>query len=161
MLIGIPYSINPEFLFALARMGHGDTIVIADANFPSDSVASHCVVKTPIRVHGTTSDILRDVLKLLPLDQYTDRAVAVMDKVQSDKDKDLYVPAYKNILDVVNSCETVVTFEDPPPAEDAMDFVERMEFYDRAKKCFAVVQTDDTSLYANIIITKGVVPPFQ
>ena len=38
-LIGIPDSITPELLYGLARMGHGDTLVIADANFPSDSIA--------------------------------------------------------------------------------------------------------------------------
>ncbi|CAM9834377.1 unnamed protein product, partial [Phaeothamnion confervicola] len=39
-LIGVPESITPELLYALARMGHGDAVVIADANFPSDSVAA-------------------------------------------------------------------------------------------------------------------------
>ncbi len=51
-LKGIPESITPELLYALAKMGHGDRIVIADANFPSDSVAKETVIGVPIRVTG-------------------------------------------------------------------------------------------------------------
>ena len=29
-LIGIPDSVTPELLYGLAKMGHGDTLVIAD-----------------------------------------------------------------------------------------------------------------------------------
>ena len=66
-------------------MGHGDTLVIADANFPSDSIAANCVEKKVIRVSGSTSSILRDVLTLLPLDAYAEFPLCVMDRVQSDK----------------------------------------------------------------------------
>ena len=47
-LYNIPSSINPELLYAIARMGHGDFLIIADSNFPSDSIASHCVVNVNI-----------------------------------------------------------------------------------------------------------------
>ena len=97
MLIGIPVRINADLLFVLAKMGHGDKIVIADANFPSDSTATSCVHKEVIRVSGKTSEVLDDILKLIPLDQYVDYSVAVMDRVESDKEKDLHVPAYDAI----------------------------------------------------------------
>lgn len=49
-------------------MGHGDTLVIADANFPSASVAS----KTPgglINCDGSDGpSVLSAIMKLLPLD---------------------------------------------------------------------------------------------
>ena len=148
MLIGIPVRINADLLFVLAKMGHGDKIVIADANFPSDSTATSCVHKEVIRVSGKTSEVLDDILKLIPLDQYVDYSVAVMDRVESDKEKDLHVPAYDAIAkSILNS-----------HINDAkMEYVERFNFYDRARECFAVIQTDDTSLYANVIIGKGVV----
>lgn len=142
-LKGIPDSITPELLYVLAKMGHGDSLVIADANFPSDSVASHCIVKSPIRVHGVTSDLLADILTLFPLDQYKEFPVAVMDRVDSDKAKGLVVPAYMLLSEAAGHID--------------LEYTERFKFYDDAKKAFAVVQTDDFSLYANCIIFKGVV----
>ena len=144
-LIGIPDSITPELLYAIAKMGHGDKLVIADANFPSDSVASNTILGTPIRVSGSTSKILADLLKLFPIDQYEEFPVGVMDRVPSDKEKNLVVPAYKNLSAAANL------------AEDKLEYIERFEFYERAKKCFAVVQTDDRTLYANCIVSKGVI----
>ena len=35
MLKGIPPIIGPELLADLARMGHGDVVIVADANFPA------------------------------------------------------------------------------------------------------------------------------
>ena len=125
-LIGVPSSITPELLFALAKCGHGDTVVIADANFPSDSVALSCVVKTPIRVSGSTSDILKDILKLFPLDQYLFHKIHVMDRVQSDKDKCLNVPAYEAL-------KQAAAIE-----ADEVSYVERFDFYNMAKKSFVV-----------------------
>ena len=143
-LIGVPATVTPELLYALARCGHGDKIVIADANFPSDSVATSCVLKSPIRVSGSTSDILKDILKLLPLDQYLPHKIFVMDRVESDKDKGLHVPAYE----ALRQAAAIETNE--------VSYVERFDFYKMAKECFAVIQTDDKSLYANVIISKGV-----
>ena len=145
-LKGIPDSISPELLYALARMGHGDALVIADANFPSDSVAANTILKTPIRVNGSTSDILKDILQLFPLDQYHSHPVQVMDRVQSDKDRNLEVPAYKSLAVAANISP-----------EDLL-YVERFEFYEKAKTSFVIVQTNDFSLYANCYIMKGVIP---
>ena len=141
-LKGIPISLTPELLYLLARMGHGDSLVIADANMPSDTIAASTISRQIVRVSGSTSDIARDVLKLMPLDTYHATPVQVMDRVPSDKEKGLVVPAYKLIEQAT---------------ENSLEYVERFEFYERAKKAFAVVQTDDFSLYANIILFKGVV----
>ena len=43
MLKGIPNIISPELLKILAEMGHGDTIVIGDGNFPAASNAKRLV----------------------------------------------------------------------------------------------------------------------
>jgi len=69
ILKGIPRVINPKLLFALARMGHGDEIVLADANFPSASVAASTTIGEEIRIDGTgIPEILEAVMKLMPLD---------------------------------------------------------------------------------------------
>lgn len=145
-LKGVPKSISPELLFAIAKMGHGDQLVLADANFPSDSVAQHCTITAPIRVLGNTDDILRDLLQLFPLDQYTNYSALMMDRVDSDKARDLVVEAYRT------TGETVAPHSSLP-----VELVERFAFYERAKKSFVVVQTSDARLYANIIVSKGVI----
>lgn len=144
-LKGIPSRINADLLYVLAKCGHGDSIVVADANFPSDSIASHCIVKTPIRVSGLTSEVLHDILQLMPLDQYVDKPIKVMDRVSKDKETNLHVPAYESLSQTAGL------------AIDELDYIERFQFYEDAKKCFAVIQTDDKNLYANAIVYKGVI----
>jgi len=144
-LLGVPSRITPEFLFHLARMGHGDRLVVADCNFPSDGIAHCCVVKQVIRVSGNTADVLKDILKLFPIDTYDPERLQVMDRVNSDKARDLHVPAYERIA-AAAGC-----------AADSLTYVERFEFYTRAKGSFFIVQTDDNTPYANVIVSKGVI----
>ena len=132
-------------LYALARAGHGDKIVIADANFPSDSIAASAVISIPIRVNASTSQILGDILKLLPLDQYMEYPIAVMDRVPRDKERKLHVPAYAAIGEASKRDVS------------SLDYVERFKFYEQAKNAFVVIQTNDPTLYANMIIYKGVI----
>ena len=121
-LKGIPSRINPDLLYILAKMGHGDSICIADANFPSDSIASNTVIKTPIRISGATYEVLKDILSLLPLDQYVDKPLKVMDRVPNDKSKNIHVPAYQ-LLSQTAGFDNV----------DKLDYVERFQFYEEAK----------------------------
>ena len=78
----------------------------------------------------------------MPLDQYLPNPVAVMDRVQSDKEKNLDVASYGKIQ-TVSMC--------------SLHYVERFAFYELSKKAFCIIQTDDYSPYANIIVYKGVV----
>mmetsp|Transcript_26344 Transcript_26344/g.25200 ORF Transcript_26344/g.25200 Transcript_26344/m.25200 type:complete len:147 (+) Transcript_26344:99-539(+) len=144
-LIGIPEKISPELLFALAKAGHGDKIVITDANFPADKTASSATIPVPIRVNATTSEILSEILKLLPLDQYMKHPIAVMDRVDTDKQRNLLVPAYEAFAKVIKR------------SADKLEYIERFKFYETAKNAFLVIQTNDRSLYANAIIYKGVI----
>jgi L-fucose mutarotase len=69
ILKNIPRVINPKLLFALASMGHGDEIVLADANFPAESVAKHTTLGESIRIDGTgIPELLTGIMSLLPLD---------------------------------------------------------------------------------------------
>jgi len=145
-LKGISANISPELLYALARMGHGDHLVIADANFPSDSVSRGCVVTEPIRVNVTTAGLLMELMTLLPLDAYSPSPICMMDCVDSDKARGLIVPTYdlvQEVLDIHLPGKTVF-------------FYERFEFYRHASKAFCIIQTNDSSPYANIMVTKGV-----
>ncbi|CAM4799964.1 unnamed protein product [Rotaria magnacalcarata] len=122
----IPLLISPELLYALASMGHGDEIVLADSNFPSESVARANGARLILCDGLPIPKLLRHILKLFPLDQYVPQPVALMDLVDNDKSKGLQVPIWEQYKQIVGNN---VQFE----------MVERFQFYERAKKAFAIV----------------------
>ena len=82
MLKGISPLLSPELLKALDEMGHGDTLVIADGNFPAESVGKNAKV---IRADGHgVPELLDAVLALLPLDAYVDAPISLMEVVPGD-----------------------------------------------------------------------------
>lgn len=140
MLRNIPHILSPDLLQTLSAMGHGDEIVIADANFPATALAqrSH-------RLDGlSATEVLKAVLTVLPLDSYVADPALVMAVVD---DPDAQPP-------VVDAFQTIVTETADNPATLAK--LDRFAFYDRAKTAFAIVQTGETRLYGNIIVKKGV-----
>ena len=142
MLIGVAPCISPELLYALDRMGHGDEIVLADAFFPGDSFNARVIRADGIRVPA----LLNGILSLMNLDSY-DAAPAVMMAPASGDELDKSVEAsYRAVIDKYWP-------KTPPIAR-----IERFAFYERTKKCFAVVMTGETVKYGNIILKKGVTP---
>ena len=139
MLKNIPSILSPELLKILMEMGHGDELVIGDGNFPAASCAQRLV-----RLDGhSVPDVLDAILKLFPLDTYVDAPVALMDNGDSENRP----PIWAEYKDIVVKNEGDKEFE----------LVERFDFYDRAKKAYAIVSTGETAIYANVIIKKGVV----
>ena len=64
MLKGIPSILSPELLKVLCEMGHSDTIVIADGNFPSETMGKDAIV---IRADGHgVPELLEAILKVFP-----------------------------------------------------------------------------------------------
>jgi len=141
MLKNIPSLISPELLKILMEMGHGDEIVIADGNFPSANIAKRLV---RLDGHGVT-EILDAVMKFFPLDTYTEKPIGLMEVVKGDNVKPTIWEDYKA---VINKYE---------PENCKIEFIERFDFYERAKNAYAVVATGETAIYANIILKKGVV----
>ena len=144
MLKGIPPILSPELLKALCEMGHGDELVIADGNFPSQSIGKNAVV---VRADGHgAAGILDAVLQLIPLDAYVDKPVALMELVPGDT---CGTPAiwdtYRNIL----------TKHEPNNSDIQM--TERFAFYERAKDAYLIIATGETAIYANVLLKKGVV----
>ncbi|MBG21449.1 MAG: ribose ABC transporter [Rhizobiales bacterium] len=141
MLRNIPSILSPDLLHALRAMGHGDDIVIADANFPAESIGPKC-----IRLDGiSASDVLRAVLRLLPLDTFVDDPALTM-QVVGDPDA---------IPDAVADFQKIIEETADNPAKIAT--LERFAFYERSAKAYAVIQTGESRLYGNIILKKGVV----
>ena len=144
MLKGIPPILSPALLKALCEMGHGDELVIADGNFPSESMGKNALV---IRADGHgAAEILDAVLQLMPLDAYVERPVALMDLVPGET---CPAPAiwktYRQILDRHE------------PDHSSAEMMERFAFYERAKKAYLIIATGETAIYANVLLKKGVV----
>ena len=140
MLKGIPAIISPDLLFLLAQMGHGDELVISDAHFPAYSVNSRV-----IRADAVSSPaLLEAILKLIELDQYVEKPVVMMVPVPGDSPDPGLMAECRSALG--NGSERI-------------DFIERLAFYERAKKAFAVVVTGESRTYGNIIVKKGVTLP--
>ena len=144
MLKGISPLISPALLKVLCEMGHGDELVIADGNFPCESMGKNAVV---IRADGHgVPELLDAILKLIPLDAYVEKPVALMEVVPGDTCPTPEIwDVYKSIL---NKHE---------PDNCKIDMTERFAFYERAKKAYLIVATGETAIYANIILQKGVI----
>jgi L-fucose mutarotase len=140
MLKGIDPLLNPDLLHALAAMGHGDEIVLADANFPATSVAAETVLGAPLRIDADAHRALEAVLSVFPLDTFDGAPVLTMEPVGAPDE----------IPDVVATAA--------PLFEGAeMATLERFTFYARAKAAFAVVATTEGRAYGNFVLRKGVV----
>ncbi|WP_010495369.1 L-fucose mutarotase [Paenibacillus elgii] len=143
MLKGIPSILSPELFKIMMEMGHGDELVLADANFPA---ASHAQRLVRCDGHGVP-ELLEAILTFFPLDAYAEHSVALMAVVPGDPVKPVIWDEYR----------AIVKKHAPEAAEPA--FVERFAFYERAKQAYAVVATGEGALYANIVLKKGVVKP--
>lgn len=143
MLKGLDPLLSPDLLQTLRAMGHGDEIVIVDANYPAEAMALPVV-----RLDGIPATaVLEAVLSVMPLDTFVPEAawhMEVVGKPEADE------PIFHEFRDAVRRHEG---------ADTAVGRIERFAFYERAKACFAVVATGERRLYGNIILKKGVVRP--
>ena len=140
MLKGISSIISPDLIKILMEMGHGDEIVLADGNFPAASVAQRLARSDGNQV----PQLLEAVLRLFPLDTFVEHPAAVMAVVPGDSTQPTIWEKYGEII---QRYENFSEFE----------YVERYEFYERARRAYAVVATSETASYANIILKKGLV----
>jgi L-fucose mutarotase len=145
MLNGIDPILNADVLYSLRAMGHGDDLIIADTNFPSDSVARETVLGEVLRIDRSAAEVVRAVLSLYPIDTFVDDSVARMEVV-GEPDK---------ILPVMEEVQAQVSAVSGPK----LIGIERFAFYNRAKKAYAVIQTGERRFYGCFAFRKGVVPP--
>jgi L-fucose mutarotase len=141
MLKNIASCLSPDLLKVLAEMGHGDELVLADAHFPA-----HTLNARVVRADGVlTMSLLAGILPLFELDAYADPLV-MMAAVEGDR-LDPQLEA--------NYMETIRRFA--PSARPPVR-IDRLAFYERTRKAFAVVVTGETGTYGNILLKKGVTP---
>ncbi len=142
MLKGISPLISPRLLEVLARMGHGDEIVLADAHFPGESLNNLVVRADGLRI----ADLLEAILPLFELDAYVANPLVMMDAIEGDQLDPRVEMSYMDRVILSN------------PGVSSPERIERFAFYERAKSAFAVVMTGETAKYGNIILVKGVTP---
>lgn len=144
MLKGIPKILSPELLKVLCEMGHSDRLVIADGNFPSESMGKNAKV---IRCDGHgVPELLEAILTVFPLDTYVEAPVSLMQVMPDDNAETPIWDEYKEIISKYDE-----------RGERAIGQTERFAFYDEAKTAYAIIATGESALYANIMLQKGVV----
>ena len=146
MLIGINPLLNADILYTLRAMGHGDDLIIADANFPSDSVARETVLGEILRIDASAAKVVSAVLSVYPIDTFVDDAAGRMEVVGEPK----------KILPVMQEVQAEVSAAGGP---EEMISIERYAFYERAKRAYAVIQTGERRFYGCFALRKGVVGP--
>ncbi len=148
MLKNIDPALNADVLYALRAMGHGDTIVIADTNFPSDSIARQTTLGKLLRIDNVSAArAFEAVLSVLPLDTPLQPSVGRMEVMGAPDD----------LPEVQKEVQGAIDRAEGQPAP--MYGIERFAFYEKAKQAYCVITTGETRFYGCFLVTKGVIPP--
>lgn len=148
MLKGIDPRLTADILWVLKAMGHGDALIVADTNFPADSVARATVFGDLLRMDNLTcAEAIAAILTLLPLDTFVDDFAGRMEMVG---DPLTLPPVQEEVQQVIDRAEG---------RSRPMIGIERFAFYDVARKSYAVIQTGERRFYGCFLLRKGVIPP--
>jgi L-fucose mutarotase len=134
MLEGINPLLTGELLLHLDRMGHSDSVVIADAHFPAWALGDR-VVDLP---GTTTPEVVAAIRTVLPLDDAPGM--------------DLMASADGDVLEVQRRLMAAAGTD-----AGTTRFVERFAYYEVAKGAYLMVRTGETRPYGNALLRKGVV----
>jgi L-fucose mutarotase len=148
MLKGIDNRLNADVLACLRAMGHGDVLIVADANFPAASIARSTVTGQLLRMENlTAAEAVNAILSVLPLDTFVDDFAGRMEVVGQP---DEIPPVQAEVQAEIDRAEGR-----PRP----MISIERFAFYDLARQSYAVIQTGERRFYGCFMLRKGVIPP--
>ena len=148
MLKGIDPRLNADMLYVLRAMGHGDALIIADTNFPSDSVAQATVHGSLLRMENlTAAEAVEAILSVYPLDTFVHDFAGRMEIVDAP---DEVPPVQQDVQAAIDAAEG---------GHRPMVGIERFAFYDMARDSYAVIQTGERRFYGCFMLRKGVIPP--
>ncbi len=148
MLKGIDPRLSADVLYTLKAMGHGDVLILADANFPSDSIGAETVTGQALTMHNLNSaDAMEAILSVLPLDTFVDDFAGRMEVVDAPAE----IPA------VQAEAQAAIDAAEGKPRP--MISIERFAFYGMARDAYAVIQTGERRFYGCFMLRKGVIPP--
>jgi L-fucose mutarotase len=148
MLKSIDPILNADILYALRAMGHGDDLILADTNFPSDSVARQTALGRLLRIDGVTAGrAARAILSVMPLDAFVEKAALRMEVIGKPSE---VPPVQAEVQKEIDAAEGRAW---------PMGSIERFAFYELARKAYCVVQTGERRFYGCFVFKKGVIPP--
>ena len=148
MLRNFDNRLTADVIHCLRAMGHGDDLVICDTNFPADSVARQTVTGKQLRMDNlTAAETAEAILSVMPLDSFVDQPAARMEIVGKP---DGIPPVQQEVQAAIDKAEG---------KSWPMASIERFAFYEKARKCYAVIVTGETRFYGCFILKKGVIPP--
>jgi L-fucose mutarotase len=148
MLKGIDPLLTADVLYALESMGHGNDLVIADANFPSDAIGRETIFGEVIRMDAPTSArAARAILSVMPLDSFVDKPASRMEIVG---EPNTILPVAEEVQREIDAAEGKAL---------PMGSIERFAFYEMAKQAYCVIQTRERRFYGCFVFKKGVIPP--
>jgi L-fucose mutarotase len=147
MLKRIDPLLNADVLYALRAMGHGDDLILADTNFPSDSVARQTVLGKLLRIDADAPRAARAILSVFPLDAFVEKPALRMEVVGKPDD---IQPVQAEVQKEIDAAEGKLW---------PMGSIERFAFYDLSRKAYCVVQTGERRFYGCFVFKKGVIPP--
>ena len=148
MLKGLDNRLTADVLRVLRAMGHGDVLILADTNFPADSVARATVTGKLLRMDNLTcAQAANAILSVLPLDTFVDDFAGRMEVVGKPTE---IPPVQQEVQAEIDAAEGRVR---------PMTSIERFAFYDMARAAYAVIQTGERRFYGCFMFRKGVIPP--
>ena len=146
MLKGINQRLSAEVVHVLMLMGHGDELVLCDVNHPAATIAKATTWGRLIDMAGCDIPTAASaILTLMPLDTFVDAPIARMQVVG---DPTAFQPIFSRLQAVADSAEG---------RRVGMQAMERFDFYEAAKRSFAIIRTADSGPYGCFILKKGVV----
>ena len=148
MLKNIDPALNADVLHALRSMGHGDTLVVSDTNFPSDAIARQTRLGKLLRIDNVSAArAIKAILSVMPLDTPLQPSAGRMEIMGAPNE----IPPVQR--------EVQVEIDAAEGKSATMYGIERFAFYEEAKKAYCVITTGETRFYGCFLFTKGVIPP--
>ena len=143
MLINIDPILSPKQLSTFRSMGHVDKLVLADANFPSTSLAKRLIRLDGINIPNAT----KAILSVFPLDSFIEYPVT---RMEIDNNPEEVNEVHKDFISILKGSSG---------NKWKIGTTERLQFYKDAKEAYAIVSTTDARAYGCFILTKGVIKP--
>src|SRR3712207_5609332 len=131
MLKGIDPLLSGELLKILDEMGHGDQLLLVDRNYPAAASGKPVVRLGEVGIVRAA----RAILSVFPLDSFVETP---LERMEVNDDPSIVTPNQTAVLELARESHG---------ADLEFGVVPRLEFYERAKRAFAVVHTLESQPY--------------
>ena len=127
----------------MRSMGHGDRLVLCDANYPAVSKSKRVVRLDGVDIPQAT----KAILSVFPLDSFIPNPVT---RMEIDGKPDEINEVQQDLIEIVKKISG--------PSWNVVS-IERHQFYQEAEIAFVTVVTGESRPYGCFMFTKGVIKP--